>query len=369
MVSREAEVREIAGLPGLNVASPKQIGEVIFEKLALDPKAKKPKSGNWPTDEQTLQELSDRSPIIGAILDYRGTRKLLSTYIEPFPGYISPVDGRVHTTFNQALTSTGRLSSSNPNLQNIPVRTEQGREIRKAFVAGAPDRVMMSADYSQIELRVMAHICRDEQMCRAFNEGVDVHSATAAKIFGVQIDEVTPEQRRVAKTANFGIMYGISAFGLSQRLGCSRTEAKQIIDDYFASFPSIRDYIDTTLASARRNGYVETLFGRRRYIPDVNSHNANLRAVAERNAVNAPVQGTAADIIKLAMTAVDARLRDGGYRSRMVLQIHDELLLEVPQDEIMSVTALLRDEMEGVVKLSIPLTVECNYGKTWLEAH
>ena len=369
MSASEARVRELAGMPALNVASPKQIGEVIFEKLALDPKAKKPRFGNWPTDEQTLQELADRSPIIDAILDYRGTRKLLSTYIEPFPGYISPVDGRVHTTFNQALTSTGRLSSSNPNLQNIPIRTEQGREIRKAFVAGEPGWVMMSADYSQIELRVMAHICRDEHMCRAFNVGVDVHKATAAKIFHVEIDEVTAEQRRVAKTANFGIMYGISAFGLSQRLRCSRTEAKQIIEDYFASFPSIRGYIDKTLSDARSNGYVETLFGRRRYIPDVNSHNANLRALAERNAVNAPVQGTAADIIKLAMAAVDRRLREGRFRSRLVLQIHDELLLEVPEDEIIGVSSLLKEEMEGVARLSIPLTVECNYGKTWLEAH
>lgn len=369
MQESEAAVREMAGLPTLNVGSPKQIGEVIFEKLALDPKAKKPKTGNWPTDEQTLQELADRNPIIDAILDYRGTRKLLSTYIEPFPGYISPVDGRVHTTFNQTLVATGRLSSSNPNLQNIPIRTEQGREIRKAFVAGEPGWVMMSADYSQIELRVMAHICRDEHMCRAFNLGVDVHKATAAKIYHVEIDEVTAEQRRVAKTANFGIMYGISAFGLSQRLRCSRTEAKQIIDDYFSSFPSIRGYIDSTLSDARRNGYVETLFGRRRYIPDVNSHNANLRAFAERNAINAPVQGTAADIIKLAMAAVDKGLREGGFRSRLVLQIHDELLLEVPEDEIAEVSALLRDAMEGVVRLSIPLTVECNYGKTWLEAH
>ena len=271
--------------------------------------------------------------------------------------------------FNQTITATGRISSTEPNLQNIPIRTEQGREIRKAFVAGAPGRVMMSADYSQIELRVMAHICKDEHMCRAFREGVDVHSATAAKIFHVDTSDVTAEQRRIAKTANFGIMYGISAFGLSQRLRCSRTEAKQIIEDYFASFPSIRGYIDTTLADARRNGYVETLFGRRRYIPDVNSHNANLRALAERNAVNAPVQGSAADIIKLAMAAVDRRLLEEGRLSRIVLQIHDELLLEVPEDEIIPVSALLREEMENVTELSIPLTVECNYGKTWLEAH
>lgn len=369
MLEKEAEVRDLAGLPGLNVGSPKQVGEVIFEKLRLDPKAKKPKSGNWPTDEQTLQELADRSPIIDAILEYRGTRKLLSTYIEPFPGYISAVDGRVHTSFNQTLTSTGRLSSSNPNLQNIPIRTEQGREIRKAFVASDPGSVMMSADYSQIELRIMAHLCADEHLCKAFREGVDVHSATAAKIFRIDVADVTPEQRRIAKTANFGIMYGISAFGLSQRLRCSRSEAKQIIDDYFQSFPSIRGFLDATLASARANGYVETLFGRRRYTPDVNSNNANIRSLAERNAINAPIQGTAADIIKLAMIAVDRRLRSEGLRSRMVLQIHDELLLEVPAEEIENVKKLLTEEMEGVLSLSVPLTVECNYGKTWLEAH
>ena len=369
MLAREAEVRNLAGEPTLNVLSPKQIGEVLFEKLRLDPKARKPRSGNWPTDEQTLVRLAVGNPIIDAILDYRGLRKLLSTYIEPFAGYISPVDGRVHTTFNQALTATGRLSSSNPNLQNIPIRTEEGREIRKAFVAGEPGWVMMSADYSQIELRLMAHLCGDAHLVDAFRHGLDVHAATAARIFHVDLHEVTADQRRVAKTANFGIMYGISSFGLAERLRCSRTEAKQIIDDYFASFPSIRGFIDRTVAQARERGYVETLFGRRRYIADINSGNATVRALAERNAVNAPIQGTAADIIKLAMNAVDRRLREGAFRSRMVLQIHDELLLEVPQDEIAPVRELLVREMENVITLSVPLTVECNEGRTWLEAH
>jgi len=369
MCEREAEVRELAGEPQLNVASPKQIGAVIFEKLALDPKAKKPKSGNWPTDEQTLQELSDRSPIIEAILDYRGLRKLLSTYIEPFGGFISPVDGRVHTTFNQALTSTGRLSSSNPNLQNIPIRTELGKEIRRAFVPGRPDCVMMSADYSQIELRLMAHFCADEHLTAAFNDAVDVHSATAAKIFHIPIEEVSAEQRRVAKTVNFGIMYGMSAFGLSQRLHCSRQEARKFIDDYFASFPSIRGFIDDTVASARQNGYVETMSGRRRYIADINSANATVRSLAERNAVNAPIQGSAADVIKLAMIAVDKRLREEGLKARLVLQIHDELLLEVPVAEVDKVKDILVSTMENVVKISVPLTVECSYGKTWLDAH
>lgn len=369
MVAKEAEVRELAGEPELNVSSPKQVGTVIYEKLKLDPKAKKPKSGNWPTDEQTLLTLSERSPIIDAILEYRGLRKLLSTYIEPFATWISPTDGRVHTTFNQALTSTGRLSSSNPNLQNIPIRSDEGREIRKAFVPEGKGMVMMSADYSQIELRIMAHLSGDEHLTLAFRAGQDVHAATASKIFGVRMEEVTPEQRRIAKTANFGIMYGISAFGLSQRLHCPRAEAKKIIDDYFASFPSIRGYIDHTLAEARRNGYVETLFGRRRYIADLNSRNVTVRSLAERNAVNAPIQGTAADIIKKAMITVDSRLRENGLRSRMVLQIHDELLLEVPEDEIACVRELLTDSMETVIRLSIPLTVECKYGNNWLEAH
>lgn len=368
MLEKEAQVREIAGIPTLNVSSPKQLGEVIFERLNLDPGAKKPKSGSWPTDEQTLSELSDRSPIIGAILEYRALRKLLSTYIEPLPDFIRE-DGRVHTTFNQTLTATGRLSSSNPNLQNIPVRTERGRVLRKAFVPQEQDWVIMSADYSQIELRIMAELSADEHLRTAFRCGVDVHAATAAKIFHKEVADVTPDERRIAKTANFGIMYGISSFGLSQRLECSRAEAKQIIDDYFESFPSIRGFIDSTLSAARANGYVETIFGRRRYTPDVVSPNGNIRSIAERNAVNAPIQGSSADIIKLAMIGVDRRLREEGLLSRMVLQIHDELVLEVPAPEIDRVKEILTSEMENVVSLSIPLTVECNYGKTWLEAH
>lgn len=369
MLLREKEIKEIAADPMLNVASPKQLGYVIYEKLKLNPKARKPKSGNWPTDEQTLQELSDKSPIIEAILDYRGLRKLLSTYIEPFASYVSARDGRVHTSFNQALTATGRLSSSNPNLQNIPIRSDRGREIRRAFVASSEGSVMMSADYSQIELRLMAHFCQDEHLIEAFNSSLDVHSATASKIFHIPLEEVTAEQRRVAKTVNFGIMYGMSAFGLSQRLHCSRQEAKRFIDDYFASFPSIRNFIDQTIAYARDKGYVQTLFGRRRYISDISSGNAVVRSLAERNAVNAPIQGSAADIIKLAMIAVAKRMRDENLKSALVLQIHDELLLEVSVDEIDKVRNILVSEMENVVRLSVPLTVECNYGKTWLDAH
>ena len=365
----EAFIRELGGVPGLNVSSPKQIGELIFEKLKLDPKAKKSGRNGWSTDEATLSELMDKSPIIGAILEYRAARKLLSSYIDPFPSYISPKTGRVHTTFNQALTSTGRLSSSNPNLQNIPIRTERGKEIRKAFIPGSSRWRIMSADYSQIELRIMAHLSCDNHLIEAFRNGEDVHAATAAKIFSLPIADVSSDQRRMAKTANFGIMYGISAFGLAQRLGIPRSDAKKLIDDYFASFPSISSFIENTLAAARENGYVETIFGRRRYIRDINSSNGTLRALAERNAVNAPIQGTAADIIKLAMIRVDEVMTDRKLKSKMVLQIHDELVFEVPEDELSTMKELVCTEMENVIKLSVPLTVECNYGKNWLEAH
>ena len=369
MSEREARIREMADEPELNISSPKQVGEVLFDKLALDPKAKKTGRGSYPTDEATLMALEDKHPIIDEILEFRAVKKLLSTYIEPFPSFVLPSDGRVHTTFNQALTATGRLSSSNPNLQNIPIRTERGKEIRKAFVAGEPDGVIVSADYSQIELRIMAHISQDQHLIQAFREGRDIHSATAEKIFGISHDEVTPDQRRIAKTANFGIMYGISSFGLAQRLGISRAEAKKLIDDYFAAFPAIRSFIDDTVASARENGYVETLFGRRRYLPDISSRNATVRALAERTAVNAPIQGTAADIIKMAMINVDRKMSEAGLKSRMVLQIHDELLFDTVHDEIDTLMSIVKEQMEHVTELSVPLTVECNYGKNWLEAH
>ncbi len=369
ILTHERSVRELAGEPGLNVSSPRQVGTVLFEKLALDPKAKKSARGTWSTDEETLLALADRSPIIGEILEFRAAKKLLSTYIEPLPLYVSPIDGRVHTTFNQALTATGRLSSSNPNLQNIPIRTERGKEIRKAFTAQGPDRVILSADYSQIELRIMAHLSCDEHLLEAFRAGEDVHRATAAKIFGIPVSEVSAEQRRVAKTANFGIMYGISAFGLAQRLHCSRSEAKKIIDDYFLSFPAIRSFIDGAVSFARESLYVETIFGRRRYLPDIVSKNATVRSLAERNAVNAPIQGTSADIIKLAMISIDRRLREAGLQSKMVLQIHDELLFELPLSELEELRSIVVQEMENVVELSVPLTVECSYGKNWLESH
>ena len=364
-------VREMAGEPDLNILSPKQIGVLIFEKLNLDPKVK-PKSGvrySYPTDEDTLSALADKHPIINEILEYRGIKKLLSTYIEPFPSYISPATGKIHTTFNQALTATGRLSSSKPNLQNIPIRTERGKEIRKAFIPSRPDGVIVSADYSQIELRIMAHLSCDMHLINAFRNGQDVHAMTAAKIFGISPEEVTADQRRIAKTANFGIMYGISAFGLSQRLHISRAEAKKIIEDYFTNFPAISSYIEDTLASAREFGYVETLFGRRRYLPEINARNATARALAERTAVNAPIQGTSADIIKLAMINVDKRITEAGLQSRMVLQIHDELMFDAVREEVEILEKIVKEEMENVIELSVPLTVECNYGNNWLEAH
>ena len=367
----QEKVREMAEEPDLNIMSPKQIGILLFEKMKLDSKIK-PKAGvrySYPTDEETLSSLSDKHPIIDEILEYRGIKKLLSTYIEPLPSYISPVTGKIHTTFNQALTATGRLSSSKPNLQNIPIRTERGKEIRKAFIPSREDGVIVSADYSQIELRIMAHLSCDQHLIAAFRAGEDVHAMTAAKIFGIDIKEVTADQRRIAKTANFGIMYGISAFGLSQRLHIGRAEAKKIIEDYFANFPAISSYIEDTLTAARETGYVETIFGRRRYLPDINSKNGTVRSLAERTAINAPIQGTSADIIKLAMINVDKRIKAEGLQSRMILQIHDELLFDSLPSEVETLKKIVLEEMENVTKLSVPLTVECNYGNNWLEAH
>ncbi len=369
MGERENRIRELAGEPLLNISSPKQVGDVLFDKLKLDPKAKKSARGQYSTDEATLLSIADRHPIVEEILEFRAVKKLLSTYIEPFPSYVSATDGRVHTTFNQALTATGRLSSSNPNLQNIPIRTERGMQIRKAFVPGTPDGVIVSADYSQIELRIMAHLSCDAHLVQAFRDGVDVHAATAAKIFHIPVEEVTREQRGMAKTANFGIMYGISSFGLAQRLHLSRSAAKELIDGYFASFPAIRSFIDDSIAFARENGYVETLFGRRRYLPDIQERNATIRALAERNAVNAPIQGTSADIIKLAMIRVAGRLKETGLKSRMVLQIHDELVFDAVPSEVEQLKALVVDAMENVIQLSVPLTAACSSGKNWLEAH
>ena len=368
----ETEVRGLAGEPSLNISSPVQLGKVLFEKLRIDPKARKNKNGNYSTDEETLTALAERHPIIGNILKFRAVKKLLSTYIEPLPTLISPTDGKIHTTFNQALTATGRLSSSHPNLQNIPIRTELGREIRKAFIPSSESNLIISADYSQIELRLMAALSGDPYMIEAFMEGRDIHAATAARIFKIPESEVTREQRGKAKTANFGIIYGISAFGLSQRLGIPRTEASSLIDEYFRNYPSVASYIGRMKETAREKGYVETLFKRKRYLKDINSRNATVRGFAERNAVNAPIQGSAADIIKIAMINVDTALKREGLKARMILQVHDELVFDSPEAEARQVMEIAVREMEGVgtgIGLPVRLSVECNSGKNWLDAH
>lgn len=365
----EESIREMTGEPDLNVNSNKQLGEVLFEKMKLDAKPKKTKTGQYRTDEEYMQSLADTHPVVATILEYRGLKKLLSTYIEALPQLINPKTGRIHSCFNQAVTATGRLSSTNPNMQNIPIRTEVGREIRKAFAAPDENHVIISADYSQVELRIMAHLSQDPALIKAFLDGEDIHAATAASIYGVPISEVTFEQRRRAKTANFGIIYGISAFGLATRLKIPRSEAKELIDGYFHNYPGVREYIDRTVEKARENGYVETIFGRRRYLSDIRSGNAVTRALAERNAINAPIQGSAADIMKIAMVEVDRELTKTGSKARTILQVHDELVLEVPRDEEASVRELLIRCMSGAADLSVPLLVEAGAGKNWKEAH
>jgi DNA polymerase-1 len=314
-------------------------------------------------------ELIDTHPIINAILEFRATKKLLSTYIDPLPALINPDTGKIHTTFNQALTSTGRLSSVRPNLQNIPIRTEKGREIRKAFIPCSPDGFIVSADYSQIELRLMAELSQDEGLLEDFRNGQDIHASTASKIFKISPLEVTREQRRQAKVANFGIIYGISAFGLSQRLNIPRGESKALINEYFKSYPKVKEYMDNAIKRGKEQGYVETLFGRKRYLPDINSKNQVVRGLSERNAINAPIQGSAADIIKMAMINVHNRIKKEKLKSVMVLQVHDELVFDVISSELDIMLKLVKEEMENVYKLSIPLIVDCSYGKNWLEAH
>ena len=344
------------------------MGEVLFGELKLSEKVKKTKSGQYSTSEEVLRDLHSKHPIVQKILDYRGLKKLLSTYVEALPKLINPATGHIHTSFNQAVTATGRLSSSNPNLQNIPVRGEDGREIRKAFIPEEGE-IFFSADYSQIELRIMAHLSGDEHMIEAFNAGHDVHAATAARIFHKDIKDISKDERRKAKTANFGIIYGISAFGLAERMDVSRTEAKELIDSYFEMYPKIKDYISKAVDTAREKGYIETEFGRRRYLPDINSRNAVVRGYAERNAVNAPIQGTAADIIKIAMIRVQQRLDAEGCKARMMLQVHDELNFSVPTDEFDKVKRIVIEEMQGAYKMSVPLEADCGEGKNWLEAH
>lgn len=365
---KEQEVFEFAGMK-FNLASPRQLGDVLFGSLRLDPKAKKTPGGQYKTDEEVLLGLASRHPVVRAVLDFRQAQKLRSTYTEALVNLIHPQTGRVHTTYNQAVAATGRLSSNQPNLQNIPIRTEKGREIRKAFVARDADHCLLSADYSQIELRIMASVSGDPHMMQAFADGLDIHAATAGRVYGIDPTAVDEHLRRKAKTVNFGIIYGISAFGLSQRLGIPRQEAADLISQYFTAYPGIRAYMHETIASARSRGYVETLMGRRRYIRDIQSANANLRGFAERNAINAPIQGSAADMIKMAMIRIHHEMKRARYRSRMILQVHDELVLDVYKPELEDVRSLVCQEMIDALPLNVPVVVDAGVGENWLEAH
>ncbi len=363
----EEEIYKLAGME-FNVSSPKQVGEVLFDRLKIVEKAKKTKTGQYVTSEEILEGLRNKHEIVGKILEHRGLKKLLGTYIDTLPELINPKTGRIHTSFNQTVTATGRLSSSNPNLQNIPIRNEDGKEIRKAFI---PDDgcEFFSADYSQIELRIMAHLSEDENMIEAFREEQDIHAATAAKIYKINIDDVTREQRSKAKTANFGIIYGISVFGLAERLNVERKEAKELIDGYFENYPKVKTYMDESIRSARDKGYIETIFKRKRYLPDINSRNAIVRGYAERNAINAPIQGSAADIIKVAMIKIYKRFIDEGIKSKMILQVHDELNFSVLREEKEKVQQIVISEMEAAYKMKVPLLADCGWGQNWLEAH
>lgn len=363
----EAEIIGMAGIE-YNVNSPKQTGEVLFDHMKISDKAKKTKTGQYSTSEGELEKLRNVHPIIEKILEYRGVKKLLSTYIDAFPLLINPRSNKIHTSFNQTVAATGRLSSTNPNLQNIPIRDERGRAMRKVFI---PDEgcTFLSADYSQIELRIMAHLSNDKNMTEAFNNDLDIHSATAAKIFKVPLEEATGDMRNKAKTANFGIIYGISVFGLSERLAIPRGEAKELIDGYFETYPDVEKYMETSKEKARENGYVETLFGRKRFLPDINSRNGIVRGYAERNAINAPIQGSAADIIKVAMIRIFKRFEEEKLKSKMILQVHDELNFNVPLDELELAKKIVVEEMENAYKLSVPLKTDCGSGKNWLEAH
>ena len=367
MQQLETDIYELAGHE-FTITSPKQVGAVLFDELQISAKVKKTKTGQYSTSEEVLESLRDKHPIVEKILQHRALKKLLSTYVEALPKLIHPQTGHIHTSFNQAVTATGRLSSSNPNLQNIPVRGEDGREIRRAFVPEEGE-VFFSADYSQIELRIMAHLSQDPHMVADFNSGLDIHAATAARIFHKPVEEVDRDERRKAKTANFGIIYGISAFGLSERMGVSRGEAKELIENYFATYPKVREYMNESIERAKQTGYITTQFGRRRYLADINAGNATVRGYAERNAVNAPIQGTAADIIKLAMVAIDRRLREEKLQTRMILQVHDELNFSVPPTELEQVRHLVVEEMERAFQMRVPLVAECGEGTNWLEAH
>ena len=368
LIKLEAEIHELAGMV-FNINSTKQVGEVLFDKLKIEEKVKKTKTGNYSTNEETLEKLRSKHPIVGKLLEYRGLKKLLSTYIDALPQLINPATGKVHTSFNQTVAATGRLSSTNPNLQNIPIRDALGREIRKAFIPENEDCLFFSADYSQIELRIMAHLSKDEHMIEAFRSGEDIHASTAAKIYGIPVKEVNSDMRRKAKTANFGIIYGISVFGLAERLTIARSESKELIDGYFRTYPQIREYMDESIRIAKEKGYVETIFKRKRFLPDINSANAIVRGYAERNAINAPIQGSAADIIKLAMVRIHRRIQAKNLKSRMILQVHDELNFNVYKDEFDKIKQIVLEEMENVIKLEVPLIADCGSGANWLEAH
>ena len=365
----EAEIRELADEPTLNINSARQLGEVLFAKLRITDKPKMTKTRQFSTEEEYLQGFAGKHRIVDLILRYRGVKKLISTYVEALPQLVNSVTGHIHTSFNQAVTATGRLSSTNPNLQNIPVRDDMGRRIRKAFVPSDGQHLLLSADYSQVELRLMAHLSGDKSLIEAFQQGEDIHAATAAKLFHKEIAEVTSDERRKAKTANFGIIYGISAFGLAQRLDIPRKEAKELIDGYFESYPKVKEYMERAVADAREKGYVTTAFGRRRILRDIDSRNAVARGVAERNAINAPIQGSAADIMKLAMVEIYRRFRAEGIRSKMILQVHDEVIVDMLREEQEAVIRIVREAMEGVAQLSVPLISEAGVGENWLEAH
>jgi DNA polymerase-1 len=352
-----------------NIASPKQLGEILFERLKIDDNVKLTKTKQYSTSEENLIKLREKHPIIDLIFEFRSLKKLLSTYIETLPLLINQKTGKIHTSFNQAVAATGRLSSNNPNLQNIPIREDRGKEIRKAFIPSDNDHILVAADYSQIELRLMAHFSMDTDMIEAFSKGEDIHAATASKIFNVPIDKVDKDMRRKAKTANFGIIYGISAFGLSQRLNIPRGEAKELIDGYFSTFKRVKMYMDESIKNARDKGYVETIFGRRRYLKDINSRNAVVRGMAERNAINAPIQGSAADIIKMAMVKINKMFHVKQLQSKMILQVHDELIFDVYKTEIEEVKKIVKHEMENAVTLTVPMVVDIGTGANWLEAH
>ncbi len=369
LIDLQAQIRNMADDPTININSPKQLGEMLFGRMKITEKPKLTKSKQYCTDEEYLQSFASKHPVVDMILEYRGVKKLLSTYVEALPLLINPKSGRIHTSYNQAVTATGRLSSTNPNLQNIPIRDAMGRPIRAAFIPSDGERLILSADYSQVELRIMAHLSGDSSLLEAFANGEDIHSATAAKLYGKSIEEVTSDERRKAKTANFGIIYGISAFGLSQRLDIPRAEAKEIIDGYFASYPNVKAYMDRAVSDAQGRGYVETIFGRRRYLRDILSRNAVARGVAERNAINAPIQGSAADIMKLAMVGIWRRFRSEGVESKMIMQVHDEVVIDMLKGEESQVRRIVTEEMERAADLSVRLLAECGVGDNWLAAH